>query len=111
MLNLDGFVIPPGRDCVALHPSSTQRTKSTPHSSRFATPCQWVASITYLIWFWLIRNYPPSRLASFTFLAPLLGVIAGGFLLNEPITNRLIFALFFVGTGIYLVNRPFNGSG
>ena len=70
----------------------------------------WVASITYLIWFWLVRNYPPSRLASFTFLAPLLGVIAGGLLLNEPITSRLIFALFFVGAGIYLVNRPFNGK-
>jgi len=70
----------------------------------------WVASITYLIWFWLIRNYPPSRLASFTFLAPLIGVIAEGVLLNEPLTIRLIFALLFVGTGIYLVNRPFNGN-
>lgn len=55
----------------------------------------WVASITYLVWFWLIRNYPPSRLASFTFIAPLIGVLAGGLFLNEPITNRLIFALFF----------------
>ncbi len=71
---------------------------------------QWVASITYLIWFWLIRNYPPSRLASFTFLAPLIGVIAGGLLLNEPLTFRLIFALLFVATGIYLVNRPFNAK-
>lgn len=67
----------------------------------------WVASITYLVWFWLIRNYPPSRLASFTFIAPLIGVLAGGLFLNEPITNRLIFALFFVATGIYMVNRPF----
>ncbi|MBW1849324.1 MAG: DMT family transporter, partial [Deltaproteobacteria bacterium] len=30
----------------------------------------WVAFITYLSWFWLIRHYPPSRLASFTFLTP-----------------------------------------
>lgn len=67
----------------------------------------WVASITYLVWFWLIRNYPPSRLASFTFIAPLIGVLAGGLFLNEPITNRLIFALFFVATGIYMVNRQF----
>jgi drug/metabolite transporter (DMT)-like permease len=68
----------------------------------------WVASITYLAWFWLIRNYPPSRLSSFTFLALLLGVMAGGLLLNEPLTIRLLFALLYVGTGIYLVNRPFN---
>jgi drug/metabolite transporter (DMT)-like permease len=66
----------------------------------------WVAFITYLAWFWLIRNYPPSRLASFTFCTPLFGVLAGGLLLNEPITSKLLLALLFVGIGIYLVNRP-----
>jgi drug/metabolite transporter (DMT)-like permease len=66
----------------------------------------WVAFITYLGWFWLIRNYPPSRLASFTFCTPLFGVLAGGLLLKEPITSKLILALIFVGIGIYLVNRP-----
>ncbi|MFC1828547.1 DMT family transporter [Thermodesulfobacteriota bacterium] len=66
----------------------------------------WVAFITYLAWFWLIRHYPPSRLASFTFLTPLFGVLAGGLLLNEPITRSLLLALVLVGVGIYLVNRP-----
>jgi len=66
----------------------------------------WVAFITYLAWFWLIRHYPPSRLASFTFLTPLFGVLAGGLLLNEPITGALLIALVLVGIGIYLVNRP-----
>jgi drug/metabolite transporter (DMT)-like permease len=66
----------------------------------------WVAFITYLAWFWLIRNYPPSRLASFTFCTPLFGVIAGGLLLNEPITGKLLLALVCVGLGIYLVNKP-----
>ena len=66
----------------------------------------WVAFITYLAWFWLIRNYPPSLLASFTFCTPLFGVIAGGLLLNEPITGKLLLALVCVGMGIYLVNRP-----
>ncbi len=66
----------------------------------------WVAFITYLAWFWLIRHYPASRLASFTFLTPLFGVIAGGTLLHEPITSILLLALVLVGAGIYLVNRP-----
>ena len=66
----------------------------------------WVAFITYLAWFWLIRNYPPSRLASFTFCTPLFGVLAGGLLLKEPITAKLLIALVCVGLGIYLVNRP-----
>lgn len=69
----------------------------------------WVAFITYLAWFWLIRHYPPSRLASFTFLTPLFGVLAGGVLLNEPITRSLVMALVLVGVGIYMVNRPAAG--
>jgi drug/metabolite transporter (DMT)-like permease len=64
-----------------------------------------VAFISYLAWFWLIVRYPASRLASFTFLTPLFGVLAGGSLLNEPITNSLLLALGLVGTGVYLVNR------
>jgi drug/metabolite transporter (DMT)-like permease len=71
----------------------------------------WVAFITYLAWFWLVRHYPASRLASFTFLTPLFGVLAGGVLLNEPITNMLLLSLVLVGTGIYLVNRPVAGRG
>jgi drug/metabolite transporter (DMT)-like permease len=70
----------------------------------------WVAFITYLAWFWLIRHYPPSRLASFTFLTPLFGVIAGGLLLNEPMTRGLLVALVLVGMGIYMVNRPVKGE-
>ena len=66
----------------------------------------WVAFITFLAWFWLIRNYPASRLVSFNFLTPIFGVIAGGILLNEPITSKLLLTLLLVGTGIYLVNRP-----
>ncbi|MBU0462989.1 MAG: DMT family transporter [Proteobacteria bacterium] len=56
-------------------------------------------------WFWLISNYAVSRLASFTFLTPIFGVIAGAVFLNEQITLYLICALVLVGTGIYLVNR------
>jgi len=71
----------------------------------------WVAFITYLAWFWLVRRYPASRLASFTFLTPLFGVVAGGVLLNEPITKLLLLSLVLVSTGIYLVNRPGAGRG
>lgn len=66
----------------------------------------WVAFFTYLLWFWLVRHYPAAHLASFTFLTPLFGVIAGGWLLDEPITGALVVALVLVGVGIYLVNRP-----
>lgn len=65
----------------------------------------WVAFVTYIAWFWLIRNYTVSKMASFTFLTPLFGVVAGAVLLNEPLTISLVFSLVLVGSGIYLVNR------
>ncbi len=64
-----------------------------------------VVAITYLTWFWLIRLYPASQMASFTFLTPLFGVAAGGLLLAEPITPALLVALALVAVGIWLVNR------
>jgi drug/metabolite transporter (DMT)-like permease len=66
----------------------------------------WVAAITYVAWFALIRDYPASLLSSFTFLTPLFGVAFGAALLGEPISVRLVAALVLVAVGIYLVNRP-----
>ena len=66
----------------------------------------WVASVTYLAWFWLIRHYPGPKLASFTFLAPIFGVLAGWLVLDEPLTPALLVAVLFVAAGVYLVNRP-----
>jgi drug/metabolite transporter (DMT)-like permease len=65
----------------------------------------WIASITYLAWFWLIRHYPAPKLASFTFLTPLFGVLAGWLVLDEPLTAALLVAMVMVAVGIYLVNR------
>lgn len=71
----------------------------------------WVAFVTYLAWFWLIRRYPASTLSAFLFLTPLLGVLESVALLQEPITVRLSAALAMVCVGIYIVNRaPAGGS-
>ena len=68
----------------------------------------WIASVTFLAWFWLIRHYPGPKLASFTFLTPLFGVFAGWLVLDEPLTIALLLALMMVAVGVYLVNRPTN---
>jgi drug/metabolite transporter (DMT)-like permease len=65
-----------------------------------------VAFASYVAWFWLVRAYPPTRLAAFTFLSPVFGVAAGGLMLGEPFTPSLATALLLIGFGIYLVNRP-----
>ncbi len=64
-----------------------------------------VAFASYLVWFWLVRHYPATRLASFTFLTPLFGLLFGWLLLGETVTPRLVAALAGVATGIWLVNR------
>ena len=64
-----------------------------------------VTFISYLAWFWLIRRYPATRLASFTLLTPVFGLVMGAALLGEPITMRLVVALTAVAAGIVLVNR------
>jgi drug/metabolite transporter (DMT)-like permease len=64
-----------------------------------------VTFMSYLVWFWLVRSYPATRLASFTMLTPIFGLLAGAGLLGEPITTRLLVALVGVAGGIYLVNR------
>ncbi len=64
-----------------------------------------VSFASYLIWFWLIRHYPATRLASFTMLTPVFGLVLGALLLGEPVTARLVVALVTVAAGIVLVNR------
>jgi drug/metabolite transporter (DMT)-like permease len=64
-----------------------------------------VSFASYLVWFWLIRHYPATRLASFTMLTPVFGLLLGALLLTEPVTARLLLALVAVAAGIVLVNR------
>jgi len=65
-----------------------------------------VSFVSFLVWFWLVRHYPATRLSSFTLLTPLFGLALGALLLSEPITLRLGVALVGVSAGIWLVNRP-----
>lgn len=64
-----------------------------------------VTFASYLLWFWLVRHYPATRLAAFTLLTPVFGLLLGALLLGEPITARLLIALVAVAVGIVLVNR------
>ncbi len=64
-----------------------------------------VSFASYLAWFWLVRHYPATRLASFTLSTPLFGLLAGVVLLGEPITARLLLALAALSLGVLLVNK------
>ncbi len=65
-----------------------------------------IVAFTYLLWFWLMRRYPAAGLSSFAFLTPAFGVLAGGLLLDEPLSPRIFAALALIAVGILIVNRP-----
>jgi drug/metabolite transporter (DMT)-like permease len=77
----------------------------------FAYQCLVVAFFSYLLWFWMIHQFQVSRLAAFTFLVPVFGVIFSGLVLDEPLPALLWGGLALVVGGIYLVNRPEKASG
>jgi drug/metabolite transporter (DMT)-like permease len=64
-----------------------------------------VAFASYLAWFWMISRYPAPKLSSYTFLAPVFGVVSGILFLREPLTAGLAVGALLVGTGIWIVNR------
>ena len=70
----------------------------------FAFQVVFVVGVGFLTFFWVLRHYPASDMAAFTFLAPLFGVLAGWLILDEPVPPAIIGALVLVGTGILLVN-------
>lgn len=59
---------------------------------------------SFLVWFALLRHYLASRLGAFTFLTPLLGVVFGAWLLNEPIELPFVLGAVPVLLGIVLVS-------
>ena len=63
-----------------------------------------IVCIGFLSWFWILRIYPASDMAAFSFLAPLFGVIASWLILGETISITIIGALALVGLGIALIN-------
>ena len=64
-----------------------------------------VAFASYLVWFWLLTRFFAARLAVFSFMTPLFGVLAGVVVLGEPLRPVFAGAALLVGAGIVLVNR------
>lgn len=65
-----------------------------------------VAGVSYVGWFWLVRHYPATRLSTFSFLTPVMGVLAGGLFLGEELSQTVFVALGLVGAGIWVANWP-----
>ena len=64
----------------------------------------WVAGPSYLIWVNLLQRYDASRLAVFTYLTPVLGVLFSWSLLGERLTLQFAIGAVLVLLGLVLVN-------
>jgi drug/metabolite transporter (DMT)-like permease len=65
----------------------------------------WVVSVTFAIWFAMVKKFSANRVSAFTFLTPLFGVAAGYLVLGEPLTPAFAAAVALVAGGLVLVNR------
>jgi Permeases of the drug/metabolite transporter (DMT) superfamily len=59
----------------------------------------------FYIYFKMISLGEASRIASVTYLVPLLAVIIGTVFLSEPLSASLLIGFALIGSGIYLTNR------
>jgi drug/metabolite transporter (DMT)-like permease len=66
----------------------------------------WVVGLTFLLWFSLIKTYSASKLAAFTFITPLFGVVGGYLILGDQLTPAFGLAALLVIAGLVLVNKP-----
>lgn len=64
-----------------------------------------VASFGFLFWFWLLKIYPATSVASFSFLSPVFSVALGALLLDEDVGVNLLLSLLLVVIGLILINR------
>jgi len=65
-----------------------------------------ISFFALLVWFWLLKYYMASKLATFSFFTPIAGVMFGFWLLNEPLHTYFIFGAAMVIFGVYIVNHP-----
>lgn len=64
-----------------------------------------VALFCFMAWLLLIRIYPASTVASFSFLTPVFSVFFAWAILDEPLHTSVVIGLALVAAGIWLINR------
>ena len=68
-----------------------------------------LSAVAYTLWSLLLQRHPVSRIAVFSFLNPVFGVVLSALLLGEGKTldlPRCLLALMLVCLGVWIVNRP-----
>ncbi|CAM2867928.1 DMT family transporter [Paenibacillus sediminis] len=64
-----------------------------------------VIAIGWIVFYKLIDSGEASKIASYTFLIPLVAILIGTIFMNEPFTMTLLVGLILILVSIYFVNR------
>lgn len=56
--------------------------------------------VAFVIWGWLLRNYPASVITPFALLVPIIGIISSSIILNERLTMIEILGSFIIIVGL-----------
>ncbi|CAM4440773.1 DMT family transporter [Paenibacillus tarimensis] len=65
-----------------------------------------VIGIGWIVFYRLMDSGEAGKVASFTFLIPLVAIVIGTIFFNEPFTLSLVAGFLFILSSIYFVNRP-----
>jgi drug/metabolite transporter (DMT)-like permease len=60
-------------------------------------------AIAFFLYFWMLKNTPAVLMSMITFITPPLALIWGWFILDELITENLIFGMILILFGIFIV--------
>lgn len=90
---------------LAVYAGDMLRGPEVMHWAGLAFQIVFIATLGFLLWFVLLARYPASSVASFSFLSPVLAVLLGWGLLDEPIRPAIWVALGLVAVGLVLINR------
>lgn len=64
----------------------------------------------YSLWYWLVRTHPVSRVAPFTLLVPIFGILAAQLVYDEPLTLPLILGgvVTLLGVAAITLRNPWS---
>jgi drug/metabolite transporter (DMT)-like permease len=62
-----------------------------------------VAGFCFVTWVHFLQIFPASKMVSFQFSIPVFGVVLSWLILGEPLSKHLLFGVFLVAVGIFLV--------
>ncbi|WP_153797674.1 DMT family transporter [Foetidibacter luteolus] len=60
--------------------------------------------VAFVAFVYTVRNLPPALASIYAYINPLVAMLAGAWLLSEPLTFNLVIGAFITLTGVYLVN-------